>query len=69
MDSPQLRTCVCCGLTDDHPRHTGSDKGSWHIDCHAVHGGCESCKAQIADANDAKGDGLRDHLISLRQEG
>lgn len=63
-----LRTCIGCTQTDDHPRHVialpdGSDVG-WHMDCHQLATGCETCAAQLADAGGATGDDLRLHLTT-----
>jgi Fe-S oxidoreductase len=67
-DVNPMRTCIGCEQTDDHPRDVvalpdGSEV-TWHMDCHVIATGCETCKAQLADAGKAKGDKLRQHLIT-----
>ncbi|MFI1194077.1 hypothetical protein ACH4T9_12580 [Micromonospora sp. NPDC020750] len=63
------RICPICTQTDDHPRHVialpdGVDVAR-HMDCCAMVTGCPVCTAQIADANGATGDALREHLLTL----
>lgn len=63
-----VRTCIGCAQTDDHPRHVISQPGAdvnWHMDCHKLATGCEICARQTEDAGEAKGDQLRQHLVSL----
>lgn len=71
MSNP-VRTCIGCAQTDDHPRHveavaSGADV-NWHLDCHVIATGCESCTGQLADvggvSGNPKGQALRDHLIT-----
>jgi len=64
-----MRVCVACTQTDDHPRHiidlgNGSEAGM-HPDCCVMVRDCAVCKTQLADAKGAKGDQLREHLVSL----
>lgn len=68
MSNP-VHTCIGCAQSDDHPRHSivAADGSliTWHLDCHAIAGSCEICRAQLADApQGAKGDELRDYLIT-----
>jgi hypothetical protein len=65
--APQ-RICVGCKQTDDHPRHVevidaAGTAVPWHMDCHALITGCETCTAQTAGADGATGDALRTHII------
>lgn len=66
-DRPQ-RTCIGCGQTDDHPRHV-IDVGdpdavvTWHMDCHVIATGCETCTAQTAGAEGKTGDELVAHIV------
>lgn len=67
MPNP-IRTCIGCTVADDHPRHVialgdGSEV-TWHMDCHKIATGCETCAAQIADAGKSTGDELRLHLTT-----
>jgi len=66
--SNPIRTCIGCTQSDDHPRHViASSDGSdvnWHLDCHRIATGCESCTAQTADVDGVIGDDLRAHLTS-----
>lgn len=63
------RHCIGCGQRDNHPRHViGTADGGqilWHMDCHVIATGCETCKMQLAEANGVIGDKLREHLVSL----
>jgi hypothetical protein len=67
-----VRLCVGCAQHDDHPRHViampGGQVANWHMDCHVLATDCEVCTKQIADADGAKGDELRGHLLSLPKE-
>lgn len=64
--SGQLRNCLGCGQTDDHPRHVihlGETEAAWHMDCHArTNPPCEVCADQIREAEGLTGHALRDHL-------
>ena len=64
-----MRTCIGCTQTDDHPRHViGLSDGTevtWHMDCHALATGCESCAAQKAGAEHLVGDEFRAHVLAL----
>ena len=46
-----MRTCVACGQTDDHPRHSvlvGDAWAEYHLDCHALMSPpCQECKARV----------------------
>lgn len=57
------RTCIGCGLTDDHPRHVivlpDNTEVSWHMDCHARTAQCEACSHSVAIGAGATGDDLR----------
>lgn len=63
-----LRNCLGCGQIDDHPRHVihlGDTEANWHMDCHSrANPPCETCAAQIINANGATGDDLRAHLTA-----
>jgi len=64
-----IRTCIGCEKSDDHPRHViatadGSEV-TWHMDCHEAATGCAVCADQVKGANGARGDELREHLVSL----
>ena len=67
MTAP-VRPCIGCGQYDDHPRHvTATADGAsipYHMDCCAIARDCEVCQAQIAGADGAKGDELREHLLT-----
>lgn len=67
-----LRTCIGCTQTDDHPRHVitlaDGTEVNWHMDCHAIATGCESCKAQKDGAENLVGDEFRAHVIGLGDE-
>lgn len=67
-----IRLCIGCGQHDDHPRHVIHMKGQpgamWHMDCHVLATGCETCKRQIADAEGKTGAELREHLLALRAQ-
>ncbi len=61
-----VRTCIGCTGRDDHPRHVvatpdGADV-NWHMDCHVIATGCESCQQQTSGAEGVTGDALREHL-------
>lgn len=78
------RTCAGCQQTDDAPRHTFGVAGTgiaaqqlplpWHLDCHVIATGCESCADQLSrcgtDASNdgVKNDELRERLIALRAD-
>lgn len=67
MTAP-VRTCIGCGQSDDHPRHTialpdGNDV-HWHHDCHALATGCATCAATVDSAGGVIGDELREHITS-----
>ncbi len=71
MSNP-VRTCIGCTQTDDHPRHVvvagdGTDV-TWHLDCHAIATGCDSCEAQLEGVGGVtgtpKGEALREHLLT-----
>lgn len=64
------RTCLGCGIRDDHPKHViGTVDGNsvaYHLDCHAAsEGGCPSCAAQRDGAEDLRGAEFREHITSL----
>lgn len=66
----QLRTCVGCHQTDDHPRHDEIlqlfpelIEASWHFDCCSIIKGCESCTTAITGAEGATGADLLAHLL------
>ncbi len=71
-----VRTCVACTKTDDHPRHDVITQihpelveVSWHLDCHAIATGCESCAAATADADGKTGDAMRKHILAQAKKG
>jgi len=62
-----LRTCLACGLTDDHPKHVVAippdmAEVPWHMDCHLSVTGCTVCAQQIEGAHGLTGDDLRKHI-------
>lgn len=66
-----IRTCIGCAQTDDHPRHveaTIAGDVNWHLDCHAIVTGCDSCHAQLDGVGgvegNPKGEALREHLLT-----
>lgn len=66
----ELRTCMGCGQSDDHPKHHAvqADGGSayWHMDCHSrVDPPCPSCTPQVAEAKGATGGDFRAHIIRI----
>ncbi len=72
MPAGTVRTCIGCGQTDDHPKHrygagpTDPGQRCYHLDCHAAMG-CETCKPQIVDKGDLRGDDFRAQLIEFGQ--
>lgn len=65
------RTCIGCGITDDHPRHVialpDNTEVTWHMDCHARTTPCESCAHTVEIAAGATGDALREVLTTQRE--
>lgn len=65
-----LTTCLACGQTDDHPKHSvmvdpAGGWADWHLDCHAQVTGCEDCSRRIAGRPDgATGAQLLEHLLA-----
>jgi hypothetical protein len=63
-----VRTCIGCGQSDDHPKDQvvlgAGESVFWHMDCHVIATGCESCRAQIAGADGATGSALHRHLMT-----
>lgn len=67
-DRPQ-RTCIACGQTDDHPRHSVQiDPERWadfHLDCHArMDPPCRECASRVEGADGKTGAQLLAHLLS-----
>lgn len=66
MTGAPLRTCIGCTQTDDHPRHVlvlaDHSEVGWHMDCHVIATGCESCRGQLQGAQGLTGGALRAHL-------
>lgn len=76
MAKKLVRTCIGCEKTDDHPRHDillqlepELVEVSWHLDCHAIGTGCETCTAQTAGADGKTGDAMRKHIIAQAKKG
>lgn len=72
MPNKHMRLCIGCGQTDDHPRHVKNKQEPWHMDCHVLATGCESCARQLAacdtstEADGVIGDELQGRLVALR---
>ncbi len=71
-----VRTCVGCTQTDTHPRHDviiqlapELQVASFHLDCHALIAGCESCAQQVAGSNGVTGEAMRNHIVNQTREG
>lgn len=68
----QVRNCVGCGQTDDHPRDVvalpDGNTALYHLDCHVLVANCAGCKAQLEGVGgvegNPKGQALRDHLLT-----
>lgn len=62
------RTCLGCAQTDSDPRHViwvpGDVEVNWHMDCHRIATGCETCTEQTAGAEGLTGEELREHIIT-----
>ncbi len=76
-DAPELavRTCVGCTQTDTHPRHDviiqiapELQVASWHLDCHALVTGCESCIGQTVGSDGKTGEDMRAHIVNQNKE-
>lgn len=69
MSNP-VRTCLGCGVADDHPRHVidldGVNVTNWHHDCHSAVTGCEICAFVVKAAKGKTGEELRTHLMSKK---
>jgi hypothetical protein len=69
---PVQRICAGCQQTDDAPRHAFAVGGGqtapmpWHMDCHVLATGCETCGEQLRQCDGAQNDELRERLIALR---
>ena len=79
---PVQRICAGCQQTDDAPRHVFAVGGvgvgaesppmPWHMDCHVIATGCETCADQLqkcgTDASNTgvKNGELRARLVALR---
>jgi hypothetical protein len=66
MSNP-VRTCLGCGVEDDHPRHVVAvdplNDVPWHHDCHAAITKCELCVAITKAAKGKTGDALRTYIM------
>lgn len=68
MGNP-IKTCLACGQTDDHPRHTHvlldhSEVGH-HFDCGArMEPPCESCTQRSAGSAGKTGEAMRQFLLT-----
>lgn len=69
MDDLVTSTCLGCGQDDDHPKHVvvitaDHESVAFHMDCHSRFSNpCDICTSQIAGANGATGEALRNYLI------
>lgn len=66
-----LRTCMACGQTDDHPRHSliirlqpELVEEEMHKDCCVRERGCRQCWSEISGADGKTGDELRAHITA-----
>lgn len=68
-DKNPTRTCIGCKQTDDHPRHVmveGGAEVTWHMDCHSLVTGCETCKGIVTGSDGVTGDKLRTYLTKSK---
>lgn len=70
----QVRKCIACTKEDTAPKdivavNDGTNGGSdvyWHLDCHAIATGCESCTKAVEAAEGKKDDDLVEFLTGER---
>lgn len=68
------RLCIGCGQSDDHPRHVINGRQPWHMDCHVLATGCETCARKLAacdtstEPDGVVGEVLQGLLIALRTQ-
>jgi hypothetical protein len=65
-----IASCLACGQTDDHPKHsvaiTPVNYVDWHYDCHHAVTGCEICAPIVKSAKGKTGEELRAHLMGKK---